>query len=85
VIHNYRWRIGLAEGERQYDNLEKRFAGTPSVSVPAITLEGNSNGAPHRAQHPIAVDSQANMHTGSSAAASDTICLKKLRKLLPKL
>jgi pimeloyl-ACP methyl ester carboxylesterase len=47
VIHNYRWRIGLAEGERQYDNLEKRLAETPSISMPAITLEGDSNGAPH--------------------------------------
>jgi pimeloyl-ACP methyl ester carboxylesterase len=47
VIHNYRWRIGLAEGEQQYDTLEKRLARTPSISVPTITLEGDSNGAPH--------------------------------------
>ena len=26
VIHNYRWRLGLAEGEPQYDDLEKRLA-----------------------------------------------------------
>ena len=47
VIHNYRWRIGLAAGEPQYDDLEKRLAEAPSISVPTITLEGDSNGAPH--------------------------------------
>jgi pimeloyl-ACP methyl ester carboxylesterase len=47
VIHNYRWRIGLAEGERQYDNLEERLAGAPSISVPTITLEGDAHGARH--------------------------------------
>jgi pimeloyl-ACP methyl ester carboxylesterase len=47
VIHNYRWRLGLAEGEAQYDDLEKRLAGSPVISVPTITLEGDANGAPH--------------------------------------
>ena len=47
VIHNYRWRIGLAEGERQYDDLEKRLAEGPVIAVPAITLEGDANGAAH--------------------------------------
>jgi pimeloyl-ACP methyl ester carboxylesterase len=47
VIHNYRWRLGLAEGEPQYDNLEKRLAEAPVISVPTITLEGDANGAPH--------------------------------------
>ena len=47
VIHNYRWRIGLAEGEPQYDDLERRLAGLPAIAVPAITLEGDANGAPH--------------------------------------
>jgi pimeloyl-ACP methyl ester carboxylesterase len=47
VIHNYRWRIGLAEGERQYDDLEKRLVGGPVIAVPAITLEGDANGAAH--------------------------------------
>jgi pimeloyl-ACP methyl ester carboxylesterase len=47
VIHNYRWRLGVAEGERQYDELEQRLAGAPSIPVPAITLEGDANGAPH--------------------------------------
>ncbi|HXV24664.1 MAG TPA: alpha/beta hydrolase [Alphaproteobacteria bacterium] len=47
VIHNYRWRLGLAEGEPKYDALEKRLAEFPAISVPTITLEGDANGAPH--------------------------------------
>lgn len=47
VIHNYRWRIGLANGESQYEDLEKRLAIGPAISVPAITMEGDANGAPH--------------------------------------
>ena len=46
-IHNYRWRLGLAEGESKYDPLEKRLAQLPAISVPTITLEGDANGAPH--------------------------------------
>jgi pimeloyl-ACP methyl ester carboxylesterase len=47
VIHNYRWRLGLAEGEPKYDDLEKRLAEAPIIGVPTITLEGDANGAPH--------------------------------------
>jgi pimeloyl-ACP methyl ester carboxylesterase len=47
AIHNYRWRLGLAEGEAEYDELEKRLAEGPVITVPAITLEGDANGAPH--------------------------------------
>ena len=47
AIHNYRWRLGLAEGEPQYDELEARLAEAPNITVPAITLEGDANGAPH--------------------------------------
>jgi pimeloyl-ACP methyl ester carboxylesterase len=47
VIHNYRWRLGLAEGDPQYDYLEKRLAEAPVINVPTITLEGDANGAPH--------------------------------------
>jgi pimeloyl-ACP methyl ester carboxylesterase len=47
VIHNYRWRLGLAEGEAKYDDLEKRLAEGPVITVPAITMEGDANGAPH--------------------------------------
>ncbi len=47
VIHNYRWRLGLAEGEPKYDDLEKQLAQGPLITVPTITLEGDANGAPH--------------------------------------
>ena len=47
VVHNYRWRLGLAEGESKYDDLEKRLAAAPVITVPTITLEGDDNGAPH--------------------------------------
>ena len=47
VIHNYRWRLGLAEGEAKYDEMEKRLAAAPVIAVPTITLEGDANGAPH--------------------------------------
>jgi len=47
VIHNYRWRLGLAAGEAKYDDLEKRLAQSPAITVPTITLEGDANGAPH--------------------------------------
>src|SRR5262249_8950408 len=47
VIHNYRWRLGLAPGESQYDDIEKRLAALPTISVPTITMEGDANGAPH--------------------------------------
>jgi len=47
VIHNYRWRLGLAKGESKYDEIEKRLAAAPVITVPTITLEGDANGAPH--------------------------------------
>jgi pimeloyl-ACP methyl ester carboxylesterase len=47
VIHNYRWRLGLAEGEPKYDSLEQRLAAAPVITVPTIMLEGDANGAPH--------------------------------------
>ena len=47
VIHNYRWRLGLAEGEAKYDGYEKRLAQAPIIGVPTITMEGDANGAPH--------------------------------------
>ena len=47
MIHNYRWRLGLADGEPRYDEVEARLAAAPAISVPTITLEGDANGAPH--------------------------------------
>ena len=47
VIHNYRWRLGLAKGEPKYDQLEKQLAQGPVIRVPTMTMEGDANGAPH--------------------------------------
>jgi len=47
VIHNYRWRLGLADGEAKYDDLEKRLTAAPVIAVSTITMEGDANGAPH--------------------------------------
>jgi len=47
VVHNYRWRLGLAEGEPKYAALEQRLAQAPTIGVPTITIEGDANGAPH--------------------------------------
>jgi pimeloyl-ACP methyl ester carboxylesterase len=47
VIHNYRWRLGLADGEGKYNNYEKQLATAPAITIPTITLEGDANGAPH--------------------------------------
>lgn len=49
VIHNYRWRLGLAQGEKKFDEMEKKLATFPAISVPTVTLEGDANGAPHPA------------------------------------
>ena len=47
MIHNYRWRLALADGDPKYDDLENQLAAGPVISVPTITLEGDANGAPH--------------------------------------
>lgn len=47
VIHNYRWRLGLAEGEARYADLDRQIAAAPTIGVPTITMEGDANGAPH--------------------------------------
>jgi pimeloyl-ACP methyl ester carboxylesterase len=47
TIHNYRWRLGLADGESRYDDLEQRLSQAPAIGVPTITMEGDANGAPH--------------------------------------
>ena len=47
TVHNYRWRLALAQGEARYDALEARLAGAPVITVPTITMEGDANGAPH--------------------------------------
>ncbi len=47
VMHNYRWRLGLAQGESSYSELEKQLSLFPVITVPTITLEGDANRAPH--------------------------------------
>jgi pimeloyl-ACP methyl ester carboxylesterase len=47
AIHNYRWRLGVAVGESKYDELERKLAALPVISVPTVTMEGDANGAPH--------------------------------------
>lgn len=47
AIHNYRWRLGLAQGEAKYDEYEQKLAAAPAIAVPTITMEGDANGAPH--------------------------------------
>ncbi len=47
VIHNYRWRLGVAQGDARYDAYEQKLAASPSITVPTITMEGDANGAPH--------------------------------------
>lgn len=47
TIHNYRWRLGLADGEPEYDEIEAKLAASPTIAVPTITMEGDANGAPH--------------------------------------
>jgi pimeloyl-ACP methyl ester carboxylesterase len=59
VIHNYRWRLGLAEGESKYNDLEKKLAEAPAITIPTISLEGDANGAPH-----FPPDSYAGKFTG---------------------
>ncbi|GAA3845299.1 alpha/beta hydrolase [[Pseudomonas] carboxydohydrogena] len=61
-IHNYRWRLGLAEGEAKYDSIESRLEQLPSIAVPTITMEGDANGAPHPSP-----DSYAKRFTGKYA------------------
>ncbi|GAA2154860.1 alpha/beta hydrolase [Kitasatospora kazusensis] len=39
VIHNYRWRLGLAAGERHYDSVERKLAARPRITVPTVTLD----------------------------------------------
>jgi pimeloyl-ACP methyl ester carboxylesterase len=83
VIHNYRWRLGLAAGESQYDDLERRLAAFPDITVPTITLEGDANGAPHPTPAPTSASSPASTSTASLRAASGTTCRKGLRGLSP--
>ena len=84
VIHNYRWRLALAEGETKYDALERGLPQVPVIAVPTITLEGDANGAPHPEPAAYAKNSRAAIRTGSSRAGSDTTCRRKRRRRSPR-
>jgi pimeloyl-ACP methyl ester carboxylesterase len=80
VIHNYRWRLGLAEGEPEYLDLEKRLAEAPPITVPTITLEGDANGAPHPEPSAYTPSSRGRIRTGRSRAASGTTSPRRHRR-----
>jgi hypothetical protein len=65
VVHNYRWRLGLAAGDPVHDELETRLAAGPLITVPAITLEGDANGAPHPAPSAYAAKFASSVETPS--------------------
>ena len=84
VIHDYRWRLSLAEGESKYDDLEKRLAEGPVIAVPPSPwMVIRTVLHRPRTEHPMQRNSRVNARTASSRA-SVTICLKKLRRPLPK-
>jgi len=85
VIHNYRWRLRLADGEPKYDDFERRLARSPVIAVPTITLEGDANGAHIRSRHPIGSNLQASIPTTIFRGGLATIFRKRLRMSLPRL
>ena len=84
VIHNYRWRLGLASGESQYDELEAQLAKGPIITVPTITLEGDANGAFHPPRARTLESSQASTNIASSREALGTTCRKKRLRPSPR-
>ena len=84
VIHNYRWRLGLAAGDAQYDDLEKQLAGSPDITVPAITLEGDANGAPHPDPSSYREKFSGRYEHRTVSGASGTTCRKRLRRPSPR-
>ena len=85
MIHNYRWRLGLAAGEPHCDDLEKRLAAAPNITLPTSTLEGDANGAPHPDASAYAKKFSGRYTHRVITGASDTICHKKHRRPLPNL
>lgn len=79
VMHNYRWRLGLAEGEPEYLDLEKQLAEAPVIAVPTITLEGMRTAHPTPSRVRMQRSSRGPTRTGRSGAASDTTSRKRPR------
>jgi pimeloyl-ACP methyl ester carboxylesterase len=71
VIHNYRWRLGLAQGEPQYDDLDRKLAASPAITVPTITIGSDFDG-PNKAAPPTARCSPGRIRTGFSTASGTT-------------
>jgi hypothetical protein len=84
VIHNYRWRLGVAEGEARYDDLEKQLAAGPSSPCPRSPWKVMPTGHPILSLAATGQSSRASTRIGASPAASGTICRKRLRRLLPR-
>ena len=84
VIHNYRWRLGVADGETQYDDLEKQLAAGPSSPCQPSPWKVMPMVRPIRSPAPIGPSSRASTGIGPSGAASGTICRKRLRRPLPR-
>jgi pimeloyl-ACP methyl ester carboxylesterase len=85
VIHNYRWRLGMAAGERQYDDLEGRLADAPVITVPSSPSRVMPMVRPIRTPAPMRQSSPASTPIGPSPAASGTICRKKPPRPLQEL
>ena len=85
VIHNYRWRLGLADGERKYDDFESGLPHSRSSPCPPSRWKATPTAHRTRTPAPTRRNSPANTRTGSSRAASGTTCRRKLRRPLPKL
>jgi pimeloyl-ACP methyl ester carboxylesterase len=84
VIHNYRWRLGAAKGEAQYDDLENQLAGAPSSPCQRSPSKVMRMVRLIRSRPPIGQSSQASTRIGPSRAVSGTICRKRLRRLLSR-
>ena len=84
AVHNYRWRLGVAEGEAEYDELENGSPKVPSSPCPPLRSRVTPTVRPIRSRVPMPRNSQAGIRTGQSRAASDTTFPRKLRKPSPR-
>jgi pimeloyl-ACP methyl ester carboxylesterase len=84
TIHNYRWRLGLAQGEAKYEHLEKKLAAAPVIDVPTITMRAMPTARRIPSHVPMPRSSPAGTTIASSRAASGTTCLRKHQKPLPR-
>lgn len=83
VIHSYRWRLSLAKGKPRYDNLERKLFEGPVITVPAITIASDFDGP--ASDGTFYAKKFSGKYSHQVFKASVTMCLKKLRRPLPKL